>query len=360
MITRTLGNTGLNVSAIGLGTGQLGSPDTDHAVRIVQRAIELGVTYIDTARGYGDAEIKIGLATQGQRDKVMISTKTGARNRDDAWREINESLERLRTDYVDNCHLHGLRDAADIAQRLGAGGAMEALLEAKRQGLIRHIGCTAHRASTLVEALGQFDFEVILVPMNIVEREPLSALIPLCQQRDVGVTIMKPLGTGLFPAPLALKWLLNQPIATAVPGVVTLEELEENAAVGWRSPALSAEEQAQIEAVRAEWEHKRCRICDLCLPCPAEIGIPGALGTDVMFDHYRTMGAAGFRAFPWSREAIARDLPNREKAIARVEACTRCGECEPRCPHGLPIVSMLQASLPVMRDMVAFYREFLG
>lgn len=360
MITRALGNTGLNVSAIGLGTAQLGSSHTDYAVRIVQRAIELGVTYLDVARGYRDAEIKIGLATQGQRDRVILSTKTGARDREGAWREINESLERLRTDYVDNCHLHGLRDSADIAQRLGAGGAIEAFLEAKRQGLIRHIGCTAHLASVLVEALGQFDFEVILVPMNIVERDPLRELIPLCQQKGVGVTIMKPLGTGLFPAPLALKWLLNQPIASAVPGATTLEELEENAAVGWRSPALSAEETAQIEAVRAEWEHKRCRICGLCLPCPVGIGISGTLGTDVMYDHYRTMGAASFRAFPWSREAIERDLPEREKAIAQIEACTRCGECEPKCPHGLPIVDMLQATLPTMRDMVAFYREFLG
>lgn len=357
---RELGGTGLQVSAIGLGCVMLGSSNTEYAVQIVRRALELGVNFFDVARGYRDAEIKIGLALEGQRDKAIISTKTGAKTRDDAWRDIDESLERLRTDYVDNCHLHGLRAGEDMDQRLGPGGALEALIEAREQGLIRHIGCTAHRSEVLIEAIGRFDFEVILVPMNIVEREPLAELIPLCRERGIGVTIMKPVATGLLPAQLALKWLLNQPISCAVPGATTLEEVEENAMVGHRDPTLTAEEQIRVRELKSELEHVRCRICRICLPCPQEIPIGGILGTDVMYDHYRTMGRDQFRAFSWSREAIERDLPERRRRIAAIESCTRCGECEARCPYGLPVMEMLQSVVPAMKEMVGIYNHLLN
>ena len=331
----------------------------EYAVRLVQRAIELGVTYLDTARGYRDAEIKMGAALEGQRDKAVISTKTSGKTHEDAWRHINESLERLRTDHVENCHLHGLGSSEDLDQRLGPGGALEALVEAKRQGLIKHIGCTSHRAETIIEALGRYDFEVILVPMNIVEREPLQAMIPLCQERGVGVTIMKPVATGLLPATLALKWLLNQPIACAVPGATTIEELEENVAVGHADTALSDVDRSRVEELYQELAHRRCRICGECRPCPVDINIPAVLGTDVMYDHYRTMGAEGFRRFQWSREAVERDMVGREKTIAAIRDCTNCGVCEERCRYGLPIMDMLPSMLPAMEDMMGIYGDVL-
>ncbi len=356
---RQLGKTGLQVSVIGLGCAMLGSSSTDYAVEMVRRALELGVTYLDLARGYRDAEVKVGLALEGQRDRVVLSTKTGARTRDDAWREINESLERLHTSYLDNCHLHGLWQGEDMDGRLGPGGALEALIQAREQGLIRHIGCTSHRSKDLVEALHRFDFEVILVPMNIVEREPLAELIPLCRDRGVGVTIMKPVATGLLPAPLALKWLLNQPIDCAVPGVTTLEEAEEDARVGHQDQALTPQETAQVQELKHRLEHVRCRVCAACWPCPQEIHIDMILGTDIMYDHYRTMGRESFRTFTWSRTAIERDLPTRQKRIAAIESCTRCGECEARCPHGLPVMDMLSSAVPAMKDMVGIYHYLL-
>jgi predicted aldo/keto reductase-like oxidoreductase len=342
---RELGNTGLQVSAIGLGCAQLGSSSTDYAVRVVRRARELGVTYFDLARGYRDAEVKVGLALEGEREEVILSTKTAARTRDDAWRHIGESLERLRTDYLDNCHLHALHSSEDIARRLGPDGALQALLEAREQRMIHHIGCSSHHSQVAVEAVQRFPFEIVLVILNLVEREPLEALIPLCQERGVGVTIMKP---------------LNQPIACAVPGATTVEEVEENALLGHRDPALSDAEWAQVRALQAEWEHVRCRICHRCEPCPVEIPIALTLGTDLMYDHYRTMGHEAFRAFDWSRTAVERDLASRQKVMAAIESCTRCGECEQKCPHGLPIVDMLQSMLPAMLDMVGFYRQVLG
>lgn len=360
MPMRDLGKTGLRVSALGLGCGMLGSTNTEYAVRMVQRALDLGVNFIDTARGYRDAERKLGLALKGQRQHAVVSTKTGAKTRDEAWRDINQSLERMQTDYLDNCHLHGLANLADIDARTSVGGALEAFLQAREQGLIRHIGCTSHHSAVLIEALQRFDFEIILVPMNIVEREPLDRLIPLCRERGVGVTIMKPLATGLLPAPLALRWLLDQPVDCIVPGVTTLAEVEEDFALGHAAPAPSVAEQAAIAQLRQELDHVRCRACTDCLPCPQVIDVSLVLGTDVMYDHYRTMGAAGFRSLPWSRPAIERDLPTRLKRIAAIESCTRCGDCERGCPYGLPAMDMLQATLPAMRDMVRAYEEILA
>jgi len=358
---RKLGNTGMEVSVIGLGCAQLGSSSTDYAVSLVRRALDLGINYLDTARSYRDAEIKIGLALEGQRDRALISTKTGAKTRDEAWKQLEESLQRLKTDHLDNWHMHGLNGGDDLDSRFGPGGALQALIEAREQGITRHIGASSHHADVLVEALQRFDLEVILVPMNIVERAPLSELIPLCQRRGVGISIMKPLGTGLLPAPLALKWLANQPIHTAVPGTTTLEELEQNAAVGNLDRLeLTDDEVRQVAEARAALEHVRCRVCHLCDPeCPQGIHIGGILGTDVMYDHYRTMGPEAFAAFSWSREALERDLPERERTIAAIRSCTRCGVCEERCPYGLPIMEMLAGVVPAMEDMMRIYRRLI-
>ncbi len=356
---RELGRTGLLVSGIGLGCVQLASSRTEIAVSIVRRAVALGVNYFDVAKGYGDAEIKVGLGVADCRENVILSTKTGAKTREQAWEDIRASLQRLGTHYLDNVHLHAIRQGEDMDNRLGPGGALEALIEAREQGLIHHIGCSSHRSEALIEALRRFPFEIILVPMNIVEREPLDKLIPLCHEKGVGVTIMKPVATGLLPATLALKWLLNQPIAVAVPGVTTIEELEENSLVAHQDLTLSPMEQEQIRTIKAAFEHVRCRVCGACMPCPQDIAVPMLLGTDVMYDHHRTMGPQVFRTFPWAIERIEKELEHRPKLIEQVQSCTRCGECEVRCPYGLPVMDMLDNTLPGMRDMVQAYQEII-
>lgn len=357
---RKLGKTGLDVSVIGLGCGELGTQSTDYAVRIVQRALDLGVNYIDTARAYGDSEIKIGIALKGQRQRAFVSTKTGAKTRDEAWRQINESLERLQMDYVDNCHLHEVYPGEDAVTRLLPDGPVAALIRAKEEGLTRHIGITSHVSGVLIEALKRFPFEIILVPMNIIEREPLDQLIPLCQEKGVGVTIMKPLATGIIPARLALKWLANQPIATAVPGITSIEQIEEDALVGHLPDfTLTPQEEQRAAALKAEWEHRRCRLCGACLPCEKGIAIHLVLGSDVMADHYHALGREAFATFAWSREAIERDLDRRRQTIAQIEACDHCGNCEAKCPYGLPIMGLLPQTLPIMRDMMSIYERLL-
>ncbi len=355
---RKLGNTGIEVSCIGLGCAQLGSSRTEYAVQIVRRALELGVNYFDTAHSYSDSEIKLDVGLGAERGKVYISSKTTAKTREEAWQHINESLERLQTDYLDNYHLHGLADAADVELRLGPGGALKALVEAKAKGLVRHIGCTSHRSSILLEALERFEFEIILVPMNIVEREPLDHLIPICLERGIGISIMKPVATGLLPPALALKWLLNQPMATAVPGATTVEEVEENSLIGYmEDPTLTKMELKEAARFVDKLEHVRCRICNACEPCPVGIPIGTTLGTDVIYDHYRTMGQAAFTAFPWPLERIKEDSEKRCELIKQIETCNGCGLCEERCPYDLPVSSMLKAMVPSMSDILRIWSE---
>ena len=357
---RKLGNTGMNVSCIGLGCGQLGAPTTDYAVRMVQRAVELGVNYFDTARGYWDSEVKMGLALADCRQRVYISTKTGARKKEDAWREVRESLQRLQTDYLDNVHLHGLQSGEDLDLRLGPGGALEALVEAREQGLVRHIGLSTHTWRTVYEALERFDFETILVIMNLVESEPLE-LLPLCQRKGVGVTVMKPVATGLIPSKLALKWLLNQPIATAVPGATTLAELEENSQVGYLGDlTLTPEEEAEVQRLVMQLARVRCRSCALCEPCPTKMWLSGVLGSDVVGNYYRNMSPEAFRRYPWSAESLTGGVKDRQTLLQALRACDHCGECERKCPYGLPVISMLEELIAPAEEMVRIWSELAG
>ncbi|MGA0275322.1 MAG: aldo/keto reductase [Dehalococcoidia bacterium] len=360
MKMRPLGSTGLNVAPIGLGAAQLGSSEYDHAREVVFKALDMGVNYFDTARGYWDSEIKLGKALKGEREKVIVSSKTTGKTKEEAAQHVEESLERLQTDYIDNYHLHALTDLDDVDVRLG--GPLEALIEAQEAGKIRHIGVTGHTfPSVLVAALKRFDFDTFLVPLNIVEREPLAELIPLALEKNIGITIMKPVATGLLPAPLALKWLMNQPIAVAVPGATTAAEMEQNARIAASDDyTLTADEEAEVAQWALDLATDRCRICMECLPCPSEIEIPGTLGTDVMYNHYRSMGPVKFAEFPWEKSRVENEWDKRESTIRKIDdhaACDSCMQCESRCPYGLPIVSMLRKMSPNMKDMLDIWSK---
>jgi predicted aldo/keto reductase-like oxidoreductase len=360
MKTRPLGSTGHDVAPIGLGAAQLGSSEYEHAKEVVFSSLDLGVNYFDTARGYWDSEIKLGKALKGERANVVVSSKTTGKTKEEAANHINESLDRLQTDYIDNYHLHALSDLDDVDVRLG--GPLEALVEAREAGKIRNIGITGHTfPSILVAALKRFDFDTLLVPLNIVEREPLSELIPLAIEKNVGITIMKPVATGLLPAPLALKWLMNQPIAVAVPGATTVAEIEQNVSIGQLDDyTLTSQEEAEVAKWALDLATDRCRICMECLPCPSNIEIPGTLGTDVLYNHYRSMGPAQFGEFPWEQSRVEGERERREDLIEKISdhaACDSCMQCEARCPYDLPIVSMLRTMVPNMQNMLDIWSK---
>jgi hypothetical protein len=194
--------------------------------------------------------------------------------------------------------------------------------------------------------------------LSIVEREPLEALLPLCLEKGVGITIMKPVATGLLPATLALKWLLNQPIGTAVPGPSSVAEVEENSAVGSLDDiTLSLAEEKEVERWAAKLEHVRCHICMECEPCPVGIPIGNSLGTFSIYEKYRNLGAETFAALPWVPQVVAENREKYPKLIKQIEACNDCGLCVERCPHDIPIPERLRALVPEMQNILSIWDE---
>ena len=164
---RTYGDTGERLSIIGLGGTAVSGVEQEHANRLVAEAVEKGVNYFDVAPSYGDAELKLGPALEPYRKNVFLACKTEQRTRDGAAAELAGSLQRLRTDHVDLYQLHAISDMQkDVDTAFGKDGAMEAFLEAKKQGRVRYIGFSAHSEEAALAAMDRYDFDSILLPIN--------------------------------------------------------------------------------------------------------------------------------------------------------------------------------------------------
>ena len=208
------GKTGLEISKIGFGGIPIQRLSEDEAVQVVQRCLDLGVTFIDTANGYTTSEERIGKALAGstvQRDQVVIATKTGARDKATALVHLELSLERLQTDYIDLWQFHGVSTFEAYEQVLGPDGAMEAAHEALQAGKIKHIGVTSHSMDIALEMVPSGHFESIQFPFNFITSEPADELLPLAQEHDLGFIAMKPFAGGMLDqANLAIKYLLQR------------------------------------------------------------------------------------------------------------------------------------------------------
>ncbi|MHC4739848.1 MAG: aldo/keto reductase [Planctomycetota bacterium] len=164
---RTLGKTGKNVSIIGMGGIVVKDAEPAHAAGLVAEAVKSGINYFDVAPTYGDAELKLGPALKPYRKGVFLACKTTKRDRTGAKEELDNSLKRLQTDHLDLYQLHGITDVEkDVKAALGKGGAIETFVEARKQGLIRYIGFSAHSADAALTAMREFDFDTIMYPVN--------------------------------------------------------------------------------------------------------------------------------------------------------------------------------------------------
>ncbi|HEY0865809.1 MAG TPA: aldo/keto reductase [Fimbriimonas sp.] len=237
---RILGKTGVKVPLIGYGTAPLGKEQVtmDHAVRCLNRAIDLGVTYLDTSPDYG-SEPKVGEVMRTRRDEVFLATKINRRSKDGVKREIHESLTRLQTDHVDLIQVHAVNAWADLEQALAPDGAVAALEEARSEGLVRYIGITGHaRPEILGHALEQYPFDTVLVALGVADRlvtSPETFCLPKAVKHDVGVIAMKALGHGQFKnVDLALRYSLGLPgVSLAIVGMdveIQIEQIAEIAA----------------------------------------------------------------------------------------------------------------------------------
>jgi predicted aldo/keto reductase-like oxidoreductase len=333
-----LGRTGLQVSRIGFGGIPIQRLVEPEAIRLVRRCFELGVTFFDTATGYSTSEERIGKALADRRDRVIIATKTPARDRATALEHLELSLRRLQVENIDLWQLHNVSTFEDYEQVLGPHGALEAARQAQEEGKVRHIGITSHSMDVALEAVPSGHFETVQFPFNFVTHEPAEQLVPLARERDVGFIAMKPLGGGLLSdANLCLKYLLQFDNVVPDPGIQRLEEIEEIAGIVAGSWELTPEEWHAIENIRATVGTRFCRRCGYCEPCPQGVRISTVMNV---------------RSF-WERIPAERLVDGwLADAVAGAGECIECGECEEKCPYQLPIREMLV-------ENVAFYEKAL-
>jgi len=325
---RVLGKTGLSVSLMGFGGIPIQKIDPEGTRTLLHRLAELGVNYIDTARGYTVSEEYIGYAIEDCRERFILATKSMARDREAMAKDVDISLANLRTDYIDLYQIHN-PSLAQLEQVLAPGGALEALLEAKAAGKIGHIGLTAHSVEVFERALELDVIETVMFPYNPVETQG-EALIRRCAEKNVGFIAMKPLAGGAIEdAPLALRFIArNDAVSVVIPGMAELREAEENAAAIADDSPLTAEEQAKLRALIEDLGTHFCRRCNYCAPCTVGIPIPSVF----LFEGY--LSRYGLEDWARARYDAAVKVP--------ASACVGCGVCEERCPYDLPIREMLK------------------
>ena len=324
---RTLGKTGLKISTLGFGGIPIQRIDADRTKELMHGLLDAGVNYIDTARGYTVSESYLGYALEGIRDKFVLATKSMARTREAMAADIETSLSNLRTGYIDLYQVHN-PNLAQLEQVCGAGGALEALTEAKAAGKIGHIGLTAHSVEVFEKALELDWVETVMFPYNIVESQG-EALIEKCAEKNVGFIVMKPLAGGAIEdATLAIRYVCANPnISVVIPGMADPAELKQNLAAAANTAPLSGEELEKIHRIRRELGTQFCRRCNYCAPCAAGISIPSVF----LFDGYL------------SRYGLADWAKGRSSAMAKTASdCIGCGICETRCPYNLPIRRMMK------------------
>lgn len=335
---RRLGRTNIEVFPIAFGGIPIQRIDEESAIRLIRRAIELGVNLIDTARGYTDSEIKIGKALKGINKKVYLASKSQNRTKEGILKDIEISLKNLGVEQIDIYQLHGVNDIDTFNRVFAEDGAYWGLVEAKEKGLIRFIGASSHSTEILEKLINTDKFDVIQLCYNIIETDVEDKVFPLALQKDIGIIAMKPVGGGVIPnAALSLKYVLQKEFVVPDPGIETIKELDENVNVAMNLSALTDDEMKEIERIRKELGKEFCRRCNYCQPCPQQIPIWVILHADSAMKRlpFNTLKSGWFY-----------------DAYQKAKNCIKCGVCVTRCPYNLPIPDMIEKKLEIIRATI--------
>ena len=246
----TLGKTGITVCRNGFGALPIQRIGKEDAAYLVRKAYENGVNFFDTARVYTDSEEKLGYATSSFRDKIYIATKTAAKNGEDLKKDLETSLSLLKTDYIDIYQFHN----PPFCPKPGDGtGLYEAMLEAKKEGKIRHIGITNHRLGVAKEAIESGLYETLQFPFSYISGEKEMELLSMCRERGMGFIAMKGLAGGLLNNSRVCYAFMSQ-FDNVLPiwGVQRERELDEWLSYNDNPPVMGEEVQSIIEKERKE------------------------------------------------------------------------------------------------------------
>lgn len=356
----TLGKrTGLKVSVLGFGAMRLPmkgqSVDRDKAVPMIHRAFELGITYIDSAVFYcnADSQAAVGEALKGWRDKVVVSTKNHSYGRKDYAtfrKNLEDSLRKLDVERIDLYNLHGLNWKSFQENVDGPDGSYQWMAKAKDEGLIKHICFSFHDNAEALENLAKTGlFDVVTCQYNLLDRS-LEPALKVCHAQGMGVVVMGPVGGGRLGAPsealqrlipgsesvpeVALRFVLANPsVSVALSGMSTIEHVEENARVAARKTALTPKEKAHVSRVLNQYKKLAelyCTGCNYCMPCPVGVDIPWMFAT---LNNERV----------YNLTDLAHKDYRRSTNSARM--CIACGKCMEKCPQHIDIIHQLRETV---------------
>ena len=323
----TLGSTGICVPQNAFGALPIQRISDEAAVRLLRKAHDSGMTFFDTARGYSDSEKKLGLAFGGSWEGISVATKSVSRTPEAVLADLETSLRLLKRDYIDIYQFHNV----DRCYYPGDGtGMYECLLEAKREGKIRHIGATTHKIGIAEEIITSGLYETLQFPFSYLSSQRELALAEKCKAANMGLIAMKALAGGLITnSAAAFAFISQYDNVLPIWGIQRDAELEQWLSF-FQSPACMNEEiSAFIEAERKELVGEFCRGCGYCMPCPAEIQINQCARMSLML---RRAPSADWLTEKWQSE------------MKKIENCLNCGQCKSRCPYGLDIPNLLQSN----------------
>ncbi len=334
MDTVRLGKTGITVCKNGFGALPIQRLSTEDAVYLIRKAYDGGITFFDTARAYSDSEYKLSIALKGIRDKVYVATKTASTTLEKVKEDLETSLRTLKTDYIDIYQFHNPsfcpKESDDIYQYL---------LEAKKDGKIRHIGITNHRLDVADEAIESALYETLQFPFSYISGEKELELVKKCRKEDIGFIAMKGLSGGLLTdSHLCYAFMAQFDNVLPIWGVQREKELDEWLSYNDKGVTMTPLMEEEIQNDRKELSGEFCRGCGYCLPCPRGIQINQCA-----------------RMIQLIRRSPSESQLGKEgqEMMAKIKDCVKCGACMKKCPYSLPIPTLLEKNLKDYQDILS-------
>ncbi|MBR2557281.1 MAG: aldo/keto reductase [Methanobrevibacter sp.] len=318
-----LGKTNLEVNKNGFGALPIQRCTMEESIEILRKAYANGIDFYDTAHFYTDSEEKIGNAFEDiSRDTIYLASKTAAETPEDFWSDLETSLKSLKTDYLDLYQFHNISFTPKSEDEL-----FKAMLEAKDNEMVRHIGITTHKITHAREAIDSGLYETLQYPFSYLSGEEEIKLVEKCKQLDVGFIAMKAMGGGLIKNSKASFAFLNQ-FDNVLPiwGIQKISELDEFLSYA-ENTVLTDELKQAIEINKKEIGEEFCRGCGYCMPCPEGIKINTCARMSLWI-----------RRFP-TEPHLTEEW---QKTMRDTENCIECYNCVDNCPYELDIPKLLK------------------
>lgn len=331
MEKRKLGRTDIEASIVGFGGIPIQGLSHQEADRLLLYAFDSGINFFDSARAYTDSEDKMGRALHAHRDGIYLASKALSRNALGMRRELETSLRNLRTGMIDLYQVHSVGSLEELDRILAPGGAYEELAKAREEGKVRWIGVTGHSRSVILKAIETGLFDTVQLPFNPIEDEWEEAVLPAAREAQMGTIGMKPVAGGAIRhIGASIRFSLTRGIDVSIPGMDSVSQVDENAAVGGDLRPPTGDELAALHKEKELWGEKFCRRCAYCMPCPEGLNIPFLL----LIEGYYTR----YELHDWARERL--------NALSKTYGdCTACGECLEKCPYDLPIPDLMKEAI---------------